>query len=369
MGKKFLRGLAGLIGVGIGYGFCRLLFLLIGYFAGEHWLEPKIQTIIAAAFAVLFGIIIFVTAPAWERQIARLSNRIGKELQKVSAGTIIGMTIGLIAGLLIAFLVAQIFVIIRNEYLHLILMAVDYILFIYLGLVVGIKKGADLDRFLASKKSGEKHITKPDRKNRSTSPKILDTSVIIDGRIADILDTGFLEGTVVIPDFVLVELRHIADSSDSLKRTRGRQGLDVLNKIREKHGVEIFESDDTPELQGIPEVDVKLLKLGEIMKGKVVTNDFNLNKVAGINGVSVLNINDLANALKPVMLPGETMSLDLIKPGTEANQAVGYLDDGTMIVVENGRKMIGKRVTIRVTSVLQTSAGRMIFGRIRDNDL
>ena len=173
-----------------------------------------------------------------------------------------------------------------------------------------------------------------------------------------------MEGPIVIPEFVLVELRHIADSSDALKRTRGRRGLDILNKIQEDYGIEIYNSDSEKALKEIPEVDVKLLKLAQIMKGKVVTNDFNLNKVAAIKEVPVLNINELANALKPMVIPGESMTVSLIKQGKDPNQAVAYLDDGTMIVVENGRKQIGNTVNILVTSVLQTAAGRMIFGKV-----
>ena len=181
----------------------------------------------------------------------------------------------------------------------------------------------------------------------------------------EIMKTGFLEGPIVIPEFVLVELRHIADSSDALKRNRGRRGLDILNKIQTEYGIEIYNTDSEKALKEIPEVDVKLLKLAQIMKGKVVTNDFNLNKVAVIKGVSVLNINELANALKPMVIPGEEMTVTLIKQGKDHNQGIAYLDDGTMIVVEDGRKQIGSTVTIHVTSVLQTAAGRMIFGRIR----
>ena len=163
--------------------------------------------------------------------------------------------------------------------------------------------------------------------------------------------------------FVLVELRHIADSSDALKRNRGRRGLDILNKIQTEYGIEIYNTNSERALDEIPEVDVKLLKLAQIMNGKVVTNDYNLNKVAAINGVDVLNINELANTLKPVVLPGEEMNLFLVKEGKEYNQAVAYLDDGTMIVVEDGRKHIGKSIDTIVTSVLQTAAGRMIFAK------
>lgn len=194
-------------------------------------------------------------------------------------------------------------------------------------------------------------------------PKILDTSVIIDGRIADIMKTGFIEGQIVIPEFVLLELQHVSDSSDSLKRNRGRRGLDILNKLQDAYGIDIYNTTGEKSIEEIPEVDIKLLKLAQMINGKVVTNDYNLNKVAGVKGVKVLNINELANTLKPIALPGEEMTLFLVKEGKEHNQAVAYLDDGTMIVVEGGRKFIGKTITASVTSVLQTSAGRMIFAK------
>jgi len=191
--------------------------------------------------------------------------------------------------------------------------------------------------------------------------KILDTSVIIDGRIADICKTGFIEGTLVIPEFVLEELQHIADSSDLLKRNRGRRGLDILNKIQKELDVRVLIYEEAVEEAG--EVDSKLVKLAKAMRGKVVTNDFNLNKVCELQGVSVLNINDLANAVKPVVLPGEEIVVQVIKDGKEHGQGVAYLDDGTMIVVEGGRDYIGTTMEVLVTSVLQTSAGRMIFAK------
>ena len=196
------------------------------------------------------------------------------------------------------------------------------------------------------------------------SYKILDTSVIIDGRISDICETGFIEGVLVIPTFVLNELQLIADSADSLKRNRGRRGLDILNKMQKDASIKVKISDmDFPDVN---EVDSKLVKLAKVMKAKVITNDFNLNKVAEFHGVEVLNINELSNALKPVVLPNEEMHVLLIKEGKDANQAIGYLDDGTMIVVENGRKRLNSEVDVIVTSVLQTTAGRMIFGRLKD---
>ena len=227
------------------------------------------------------------------------------------------------------------------------------LLFPYLGLVVGGRKGEWLEpaRLVTLFRAAgpERHY------------KILDTSVIIDGRIADLCDTGFVDGTLVIPQFVLKELQLVADSSDSMKRNRGRRGLDILQKVQKMTGVEVLISDvDFPEVR---EVDLKLIELARTLSGKIVTNDFNLNKVAQLRGVAVLNINELANALKPVVLPGEIMKVFILKEGKEYNQGVAYLDDGTMVVVDNARKMISKTIDIVVTSVLQTTAGKMIFGR------
>jgi uncharacterized protein YacL len=229
----------------------------------------------------------------------------------------------------------------------------------YLGLVVGGKHGEWLEpaRLVA--------LFRADGAEQRY--KILDTSVIIDGRIADVCETGFLDGTLVVPQFVLKELQLVADSSDSLKRNRGRRGLDILQKIQKMAGVHVMISDvDFPDVR---EVDLKLIELARTMQGKIVTNDFNLNKVAQLRGVSVLNVNELANSLKPVVLPGEIMKVFILKEGKEYNQGVAYLDDGTMVVVDNARKMISKTIDIVVTSVLQTTAGKMIFGRYIESSM
>ena len=202
------------------------------------------------------------------------------------------------------------------------------------------------------------------RQTRGNRPLVLDTSVIIDGRIADICDTRIIDSTLIIPRFVLQELQAIADSSDKLKRNRGRRGLDMLNKLQTNDKVEIKISDTRlPSVDQTADVDQKLVELSKKLDGRVVTNDYNLNKIAQLRGVDVININDLANALKPVVLPGETIRVKIIKPGEEAGQGIGYLEDGTMIVAENSRDKVNEEVTLSVTSVLQTSAGRMIFGR------
>jgi uncharacterized protein YacL len=223
----------------------------------------------------------------------------------------------------------------------------------YLGLVLGARRGEWLEpaKFLSLFRDA-----RPQKRYR-----ILDTSVIIDGRIADIVETGFLDGTLVVPQFVLKELQYVADSSDPLKRNRGRRGLDILHRIQKMAGVEVIISDvDFPQVK---EVDLKLIELARTLLGRIVTNDFNLNKVAQLRGIEVLNINELTNALKPVVLPGEIMNVFILKEGKEYNQGVAYLDDGTMVVVDNARSRIGRNLDIVVTSVLQTTAGRMIFGR------
>jgi uncharacterized protein YacL len=226
----------------------------------------------------------------------------------------------------------------------------------YLGLMLGVKHGEWLEpaRLITLFRGAG-----PERRY-----KVLDTSVIIDGRIADVCDTGFMDGTIVIPQFVLKELQLVADSGDSLKRNRGRRGLDILQRIQKMSGVEVMISDvDFPDVR---EVDLKLIELARTLQGKIVTNDFNLNKVAQLRGVAVLNVNELANSLKPVVLPGEQMKVFILKEGKEYNQGVAYLDDGTMVVVDNARRMISKTIDIVVTSVLQTTAGKMIFGRYID---
>jgi uncharacterized protein YacL len=241
----------------------------------------------------------------------------------------------------------------RIVFLH----SVILLLFPYLGILMGARKGEWLEpsRFVSLFRGAgpQKHY------------RILDTSVIIDGRIADICETGFLDGTLVIPQFVLKELQLVADSSDSMKRNRGRRGLDILQKIQKMADVDVMISDvDFPDVR---EVDLKLIELARTIGGKIVTNDFNLNKVAQLRGVQVLNINELANALKPVVLPGEFMKVFILKEGKEYNQGVAYLDDGTMVVVDNARRMISRNIDVVVTSVLQTTAGKMIFGRYIEN--
>ena len=295
---------------------------------------------------VLFGIALVALVVVFERR-----------LRDIAPSRILGAIIGCILGLAIARAIeAGLFWADSGdrqvEFLHSFLL----IVLPYLGLTIGGKNGEWLE---PARLIGLFQATGPQRRY-----KILDTSVIIDGRIADVCETGFVDGALVIPQFVLKELQLVADSGDSMKRNRGRRGLDILQKIQKMSGIEVIVSDvDFPEVR---EVDLKLIELARTLHGKIVTNDFNLNKVAQLRGVDVLNVNELANSLKPVVLPGEIMKVFILKEGKEYNQGVAYLDDGTMVVVDNARKMISKTIEIVVTSVLQTTAGKMIFGRYID---
>ena len=374
--KKVFRGILAVAGTLLGYEAFDLLYMLFSkmYSSSQPLLEEGPRLWLQIIVAIISGIIFYNLAPALNRKSKKMADNIGNDLQTVSTSDLIGGVVGLITGLVLAFLISQIYAGVITGTLNLTITICIYLALGYVGMIVGNKKLPEFFtasmsmRKLAAKAAAEENpyeFNPKDSKKKGMVPKILDTSVIIDGRIVEIMKTGFLEGPIVIPEFVLVELRHIADSSDGLKRTRGRRGLDILNKIQEDYGIEIYNTDSEKALKEIPEVDVKLLKLAQIMKGKVVTNDFNLNKVAAIKGVPVLNINELANAMKPMVIPGEVMTVTLIKQGKEMGQAVAYLDDGTMIVVEDGSRKIGQTVDINVTSVLQTAAGRMIFGKVR----
>lgn len=277
-------------------------------------------------------------------------------IRKASLKTLIGAAVGSILGIVGAYLIGSL--IMRQES-----MPHEVRTFLTLGLVffmgyVGLMVGAAKGDYLELSALGGILTDKASRRDL----KILDTSVIIDGRIADVAETGFLTGTLIIPQFILRELQQVADSPDSSKRQRGRRGLDMLNRLQNNSSldIQIVETD----FPSVREVDLKLIELGKQLDAVIVTNDFNLNKVSQLRGVSVLNINELANALKPVVLPGEAMRVFILKEGKEYNQGVAYLDDGTMVVVDNARRLIGKNADIAVTSVLQTTAGKMIFGRL-----
>ena len=316
----------------------------------QYWINPLVYVI----SALVFGIIFFILAPFVINGFTRLVKNIEKKLSSISMSDIIPGVMGLIVGLLISYLLSGLIKYSPASWLAFTINALIYVTFSFLGIRIAVNRKSEIS--LGSLFEGGK------TKASGIRPLILDTSVIIDGRIYDICKTGILDGTLVIPEFVLVELRHIADSSDDLKRSRGRRGLDVLNMIQKELDMEVtIKQTNYDESM---EVDSMLLKLAKEIGGKVVTNDFNLNKVATVQGVGVVNINDLANAVKPIALPGETMTVTIIKDGKEPTQGIAYLDDGTMIVVEDGKGKVGKTFKVIVTSVLQTSAGRMIFAKI-----
>lgn len=319
--------------------------------------------------SVLIGaIVLYIAALLLTDYLIEFIRWMEERLLKAPIGDLLFGTLGLVIGLMVAFLGGTA---INNIAILGIDSVVPILLSIvlgYLGFQVGFKKRDELLQvFATSKQIGQKKkgSEEEDQALSLGTYKLLDTSVIIDGRITDISKTGFMEGILVVPQFVLTELQHIADSSDTLKRTRGRRGLDVLKTLQTERAsaVLIVEED----FEDIQEVDLKLMRLAKKMNGIVVTNDFNLNKVCALHQVRVLNINDLANAVKPVVIPGEIMYVVVIKDGKEYNQGVAYLDDGTMIVVEGGKSLIGQAVNVEVTSVLQTSAGRMIFAKPQDS--
>jgi len=359
--KKIFRWVFTVIGIGVG---CTLTNLLIqnpeiNLFGNQLTGINYIASIVIGG--IITGIIIFLISPYIINLTVIITNKMERLLQGTPTSEIGAGIMGLLVGLVIAYLISRgLITQIPIAWLAITLSAMLFGLMGYLGISIATKKREDLFNFaMQIKKVSQKDKDKTVKPENRVTPKILDTSVIIDGRIADICKTGFVEGPLIIPSFVLEELRHIADSSDSLKRNRGRRGLDILNKIQNELNisVEIIER-DFPELS---EVDTKLLKLAQVIKGCVITNDYNLNKVAEFQRVPVLNINELANAVKPVVLPGEEMVVQIIKDGKESGQGVAYLDDGTMIVVDGGRKFIGDTIEVVVTSVLQTAAGRMIF--------
>lgn len=361
--KKILRGLFTLIGGVLGY--------ILGAWGVSMEFVSKLglskiplAPVIFVVFCILFvGLIFYFISPVLNSGIIKSMEYLERSAQKVPVIDIVFAGVGALIGLVISVLLSSL-IRIESVIFTIITVIVTIIITVLCADICVRKKDEIMHVFSNLRKTGVK-----DSKNKVAvdkgCPKVLDTSVIIDGRIFDICETGFIESTLVIPTFVLDELRHIADSSDSLKRTKGRRGLDILNKIQKELSikVEIWEGD----FKDIKEVDIKLLKLTQTLNGKVITNDYNLNKVAELQGVPVLNINELANAVKPVLLPGEVMNTVVIKDGKEAGQGIAYLDDGTMIVIEEGRKFIGENIRVVVTSVLQTAAGRMIFARPKED--
>ncbi|HEY8363643.1 MAG TPA: PIN/TRAM domain-containing protein [Tissierellaceae bacterium] len=359
MVDKILRVVIGVFGMILG---ASLLSLFVNIGIIDLFRDGWINLAIYLGVSILFGIIFFSLSSRIIHKGRKITGLIVKEIEKFSVYDIAFSSIGLIVGLLIAFLLSQPIINLGIPYVGVISSIILYGFFGYLGVTIPHRKKEDIQSGIQNSISNIKRSSKDKIKiSNKTSPKILDTSVIIDGRIADICKTGFVEGPLIIPQFVLEELQHIADSSDTLKRNRGRRGLDILNKIQKELDIEVIIYDK--KIDDVEEVDSKLLKLAQMLKGKIITNDFNLNKVAEVQGIEVLNVNELANAVKPIVLPGEEMVVHVIKDGKEFNQGLAYLDDGTMIVVEGGKQYIGEKIDVIVTSVLQTSAGRMIFAK------
>lgn len=332
----------------------RLIFLILLMLAG-YWINPlPDESLREFGFPIgsrllsgLIGLVLGVGTILFELRIRRASLK-----------TLIGAATGSILGIVGAALIGTLLTPQPWDQPIKSFVVICLVMFMaYVGLLVGAAKGDYIDLSALGGILSEK--------GAKQSYKILDTSVIIDGRVADIAEAGFMGGVILIPQFVLRELQQIADSSDSAKRNRGRRGLDILQRIQKNSNLEVQIYDaDFPQVK---EVDLKLIELGKQLNAPIVTNDFNLNKVAHLRGVEVLNINELANALKPVVLPGEIMRVFILKEGKEYNQGVAYLDDGTMVVVDNARRQIGKNVDMVVTSVLQTTAGKMIFGRVEES--
>ncbi|MFA4926077.1 MAG: PIN domain-containing protein [Candidatus Aminicenantales bacterium] len=323
----------------MGIIFIRAIILALITAAGYFYPPFNLSKPAGAAAGLVLGFLIIWT----EARLRRLQFRL------LWTGTV-GILLGVLTGWLVGSIYQSVF---KTAGTAAFIRLFFLLAFPYLGFLLGIKKPEWLEpAFLVSffRSESEQHIY-----------KLLDTSVIIDGRIAEICETGFIDGELVVPQFVLKELQLVADSADSLKRQRGRRGLEVLDRLQKSPKVKVMISEiDFPEIK---EVDSKLIECAKGLKAKIITNDFNLNKIAKLQGIEVLNINELANALRPVVLPGETMRVFILKEGKEKDQGVAYLDDGTMVVVDNARRMMGQTVDITVTSVLQTTVGKMIFGR------
>ena len=356
--KKVIQVAFLFIGGALGFVLLPPLYEFMNLSANPWLMNPYVSVLIGAA--LLFSIS-FVLSDYF----VRLINWLEEVLFKLPAGDLLFGTLGLIIGLIVAFLVGYAISVINLPIVNNIIPIVLSILLGYLGFRTGYQKRDEIIQMFIPKSSALKKANDTTSNVLNAKYKLLDTSVIIDGRIADISETGFVEGILVVPQFVLSELQHIADSSDTLKRTRGRRGLDILKRLQDERSSRVLIVEE--DFEDIQEVDMKLVRLAKNMDASILTNDFNLNKVCELHQVTVLNINDLANAVKPVVIPGEDMQVLVIKDGKEHNQGVAYLDDGTMIVVEGGRNYIGQVIFVTVTSVLQTSAGRMIFAKPKED--
>lgn len=351
----------------------QIMFLLIGATVGILLLPSAFELIplldnpwISNPYvaAIVGALVFFLLSLLFVDSLIHFMKWMEEKLLHAPTPDLLFGTVGMIIGLVVAFLIGFALSTVDIPLVATIAPLVLSVVLGYLGFQVGFQKREEMLTMLTPAKFTPVKKLEAEEPVEKASYKLLDTSVIIDGRIADISATGFMEGTFVVPQFVLSELQHIADSSDTLKRTRGRRGLDILKRLQSERVDAIMITEEN--FDEVSEVDLKLMRAAKKMGGQVVTNDFNLNKVCELHNVPVLNINDLANAVKPVVIPGEDMHVVVIKDGKEQNQGVAYLDDGTMIVIEDGKGFIGQAINVTVTSVLQTSAGRMIFAKPRD---
>lgn len=359
--KKVIQVAFLFIGGALGLIFLPPLYELINLSSNPWITSPYVSVALGAT-------LLFVLSFLLSDYCIRFITWLEEVLFKLPAGDVLFGTLGLIIGLSVASLIGFAISLMDILFVSDVAPIILSIILGYLGFRLGFKKRDELLQLFSQKSgSSKKKATEAAAlaQLEKSLYKLLDTSVIIDGRIADISETGFVEGTLVVPQFVLTELQHIADSSDTLKRTRGRRGLDILKRLQDERASKVLITE--VDFDDVAEVDLKLVRLAKKMNAQILTNDFNLNKVCELHQVQVLNINDLANAVKPVVIPGEDMQVVVIKDGKEHNQGVAYLDDGTMIVVEGGRQLIGQAITVTVTSVLQTSAGRMIFAKPKED--
>lgn len=362
--KKVAHFLSILFGFLFGLGATGLTLRLLSTFGVFHAYERwNLVTIMAVyALACTVSMLLFVSLSATMR---RWLSRMGKMLEgmfsNIPTSDLIFGVLGLIVGLVLAALISMIYNGLPWKWLQLLLSGLTYLVLGYLGVAISTKRRNEITNALNGNYRRTEKIEKIEKKEKYHNAKILDTSVIIDGRILDICRSGFVEGTLIVSDLVLNELRHIADSADPVKRVRGRRGLDILKVMQEELKQSVVVVTTGGKYKDIEEVDEKLVQLTKDLKGKIVTNDFNLNKMAAVHKVPVLNINELAQAVKPNMMTGEKIQVDVVKPGREDDQGVAFLDDGTMIVIDNGKSAVGKSIFVEITSIIQTASGRMIF--------
>lgn len=365
--QRLLRGLITVLGAGVGAAMAALTLQLYGINNPESHLSVGNLVLTYVISCVIFAILLFFLSDPIIRKCTELGNELEQRLDKMSISQMTGCMLGLVVGLVIAALLSQLVGFLGQSMFTTALSAILYVTLGATGWSIGWKRGKDFlalftkEGFKRRHRANDSTDVADDGEETMTAalPKLLDTSAIIDGRILDVCRTGFVEGKMIVPQFVLDEMRHVADTTDELRRSRGRRGLDILKKMQAEPKITL--QVDATDWTDTAEVDVKLLRLAKQLGGVIITGDYNLNKVAGVAGVGVLNLNDLASALRPAVLPGEEMTVQVVKEGKEPGQGVAYRDDGTMIVIEGGGDFVGKTIAVTVTTVLQTSAGRMIF--------